>query len=206
LSKHDRVSKSRPYRMRKRAEQMEATRQRIVEAAVRLHTTLGPANSTISAVAEEAGVTRVTVYRHFPNDEALFGACSQHWAEQHPVPDPSDWLIIDDLQARGQRVLRDLYAWYRENADDLEALYRDWDVWPESARELDAEQERGLVRALVGKARSRGPAARRLRAVAAHVVSFWTWHSMCVEQELTDGEAADLCVSMLVAAGRPASR
>ena len=72
--------------MRARQESVEQTRLRITEATMHLHETLGPAATTVSAIAEEAGVTRLTVYRHFPDDEALFAACSAHWRELHPRP------------------------------------------------------------------------------------------------------------------------
>ena len=81
----------RTYKMKRRAEQEAETRQRITEAAMRLHGTVGPARTSISAVADRAGVRRSTVYRHFPDEEALFGACSQHWAERNPPPDLGRW-------------------------------------------------------------------------------------------------------------------
>src|SRR5674476_670737 len=86
-SEQVRSTKSRPYRMKRRAEQVDETRQRITEAAVRLHTTVGPAHSSIAAVAEEAGVTRLTVYRHFADLDALFAACRAHWSARNPRPD-----------------------------------------------------------------------------------------------------------------------
>src|SRR5918999_188498 len=89
LSEHQRSTKSRSYRMSRRAEGVAETRQRIVEATVELHGTVGPAASTIAAIAERAGVTRLTVYRHFPDDEALWAACSGHWLSQQDPPDPS---------------------------------------------------------------------------------------------------------------------
>src|SRR5450756_2236866 len=86
-SEQMRATKSRPYHMRRRAEQVNQTRERITEAAARLHTTVGPAHSSIAAIAEEAGVTRLTVYRHFAHLDALFEACRAHWSARHPRPD-----------------------------------------------------------------------------------------------------------------------
>src|SRR4029453_15319412 len=96
---------ARTYRRKRRAEQQNKTRQRIVEAAVALHTTLGPSRSSIVAIAERAGVERPTVYRHFPTPEALFTACSSHYRTQNPPPDPKLWLQIDDPKARLGRGL-----------------------------------------------------------------------------------------------------
>ena len=87
---------ARKYELKKRAERQDGTRQRIVEAAVRLHTTVGPARTSISAIAEEAGVERHTVYRHFPDDRSLFLACSGQYAADHPLPDPAGWTAIAD--------------------------------------------------------------------------------------------------------------
>src|SRR5919198_6303081 len=87
---------TRRYRKRLRAEQEQQTRQAITEAAVKLHGTVGPARTTVSAIAEEAGVQRATVYRHFPDEPSLFRACSGHYMAMHPPPDPSHWLEIAD--------------------------------------------------------------------------------------------------------------
>ena len=91
---------ARKYELKQRAESLTATRGRIVEATVELHDSLGPACTTISAIAERAGVQRLTVYRHFPDERSLFGACSGHWAAQNPVPDPAAWAAIDDPEER----------------------------------------------------------------------------------------------------------
>src|SRR5919106_5043085 len=103
---------TRPYRKRRRAESEAATRQRITEAAMELHGTVGPARTTISAVAERAGVQRATVYRHFPSETELFEACSGHWYSLNPMPDPSRWAEIADSEERLRAALGDLYEWY----------------------------------------------------------------------------------------------
>ena len=150
--------------MRKRAEQVGQTRQRIIDAAVRLHTTVGPARTTISAVAEQAGVTRLTVYRHFPDEATLFTACSEQWGRQHPSPDPGDWSRIPDLEARAHHALGELYAWYQDHGEDLLPLYRDIDAMPALTREAMRDQERQLADALVVGCGLRRRARGRLRA------------------------------------------
>src|SRR3954451_25359268 len=106
------VEKStRPYQLRKRADAMEATRRRITSAAVELHRTVGPARTTMTAVAERAGVQRQTLYRHFPNDEELFAACSGHFAALHPRPDAGRWREIADPAERLRIALDELYVW-----------------------------------------------------------------------------------------------
>ena len=98
--------------MTRRAEQVDETRLRITEAAVRLHTSVGPASTSIASVAEEAGVTRVTVYRHFSTLDELFVACTTHWRALNPPPDASAWLDVEDLESRATRAFGELYGWY----------------------------------------------------------------------------------------------
>ena len=95
--------------MTTRADQVEQTRRRIVEAAVELHGTVGPANTTVAAIAERAGVTRLTVYRHFPDDDAMFAACTAHWSARQNMPDIDAWLAesdpVDRLRSSADRPL-----------------------------------------------------------------------------------------------------
>lgn len=199
--------------MRRRAELVEGTRQRIVEAAVRLHTTVGPANTSIASVAEEAGVTRLTVYRHFGDLDTLFEACRGHWRAQNPPPDPTSWSGIPDLGDRARQALSGLYAWYRERVDELTPIYRDAASMPMSAQERMAEETRALGEALVAGHAGTGAQGRALRAVARHLLGFGTWRSLAIQQGLDDHEIVDLAVAFLLAsadggtraAGRPAT-
>src|SRR3954462_4237513 len=115
----------RPYRMRRRAELEEETRRRITESTVALHEELGPARTTVSAVAERAGVRRSTVYRHFPDEEALFNACSSHWRAANPPPEPSAWGAIEDPGERTVPALRELYAFSGRTEAMFASLLRD---------------------------------------------------------------------------------
>ncbi len=110
----------RPYRKRRRAAQEDETRRRITEAAVDLHGSVGPAKTTISAVAERAGVQRATVYRHFPDEEAIFAACSAHWMSEHPLPDLAAWAAVGDPDERLRTGLGELYAWFERGEEMLE--------------------------------------------------------------------------------------
>src|SRR4249919_339286 len=104
---------ARKYELKQRAESLGATRDRIVEATVELHESLGPAHTTISAIADRAGVQRLTVYRHFPDERTLFEACSGHWTARNPKPDPSRWAAVDDPEERLRIALSAIYAFYR---------------------------------------------------------------------------------------------
>lgn len=185
--------------MRKRAEAVDQTRLRITEAAVRLHTTAGPAKTTMTAVADEAGVSRVTLYRHFPDEEQLFAACTMHWALQHPAPDPAPWAEHGSVEPRARVALAQLYGWYQKNADALLLFSRDADALPRPVVEQMQEEEVRYADALVEGSGVRGAARRRLRAAAGHVVSYGTWRSLAVEQGLGDA-AVELAVGFLLAA------
>src|SRR5512144_1674219 len=101
----------RRYEKRVRATKEHQTRLRIIEAAIALHGTVGPARTTISAIAERAGVRRATVYRHFPDEHALLLGCSGTWRERNPLPDPATWAAIADPAERVEAALDALYRW-----------------------------------------------------------------------------------------------
>lgn len=187
--------------MRRRAEQVDQTRQRITEAAVRLHTTVGPASTSIAAVAEEAGVTRLTVYHHFANLDALFEACMAHWATRNPRPEPGAWSEIPDLSERAPRAFGELYGWYRDHAAELYPIYRDTAAMPLSAQQSREAGNQVLADALVAGQAGHGTDGRLLRAVARHLVDFWTWRSLVMQQGLDDREAVVVAVRLLAAVG-----
>lgn len=188
--------------MRQRAEQIDRTRQRITEAAVQLHTTVGPAHTSISALAEAAGVTRLTVYRHFADDEQLFAACQAHWAMQHPAPDPGGWLEVPPVEPRARVALSEWYAWYRENGDDLYPIQRDFAAMPAGVQAAARQEEAALAEILLMGCGLRGRKRRRLRAAAGHALGYWTWRSLAVEQGLSHDDTVELAVRIVVAAAQ----
>ncbi len=191
------MSSSRSYEMRRRAEHVDATRRRIVEAAVELHGSVGPAATTVMGIAELAGVTRATVYRHFPDDDTLFTACSAHWmAGQHP-PDPASWSAIPDPDERLRHGLGELYRFYREGEPMLRRIYRDVDHLPASRRREVVARDTVIRDLLVAPYRPKAREKKVISALVAHVTSFWTWRSLCVDGGLDDGQVIDLCVALL---------
>jgi len=187
----------RPYRMKRRAELEERTRTRITESAVALHEELGPARTSISAIAEHAGVRRSTVYRHFPDEETLFAACSSHWRAANPPPDPRAWAAVADPAGRLEAALRELYAFYGRTEPMYTSLLRDEPLVPAVHQRLGDFY--GYLRAiqdiLMEGRRLRGHAARRTRAAIGHALAFPTWRSLTREQSLADGDAVTLmCV------------
>jgi AcrR family transcriptional regulator len=185
--------------MHKRAEDIAETHRRIVEAAVRLHGSIGPAATTISALAEEAGVTRLTVYRHFPDDRSLFGACSAHWAAGQVMPAPEEWSRIDDPAQRLRAGLTDIYRFYRDAEPMLTNLRRDRAVVPAELRERTAATDARYRDVLLQPFAVRGRRRRRACAVLGHAVSFWTWRSLCIDQGLSDREAVQAMTALVLA-------
>lgn len=193
--------------MRKRAENVDETRQRIIEATVRLHGTVGPARTSIAAIAAEAGVTRLTVYRHFTDEAALIQACNEHWLAQRVPPDPQAWSRIPDPGERLAVGLADLYRFYRGGQDMLALARRDWDHLPRPQREALAAVEAYQVQVLLDPFPVPGDRQRRLRAVIAHAAGFPTWQSLCVVNGLSDQEAVDVMSALVrLAAEGPPSR
>ncbi len=194
-------NEARPYRKTRRAEQEARTARRITEAAVALHGTLGPSRTSISAVAKRAGVRRATVYRHFPDEAALFIACSAHWAASNPPPDLADWAIIDDPQERLSVALREFYAYYRRTERMMENLLRDELTMPVVKRMFAGYRDYLAASrdALMSGRRARGRVRQPLVAAIGHALAFPTWHSLVREQGLDDAQAAELMCRLVAA-------
>ena len=190
--------------MAKRAEQVDETRQRIVEATVRLHQAIGLRATTVAAVAAEAGVTRLTVYRHFPSEAELFAACSAHWQSEQVLPDPAAWAEIAAGEERLRAGLADLYRFYRTGQAMLSNVYADKDVLPGPIRDGLQARDAAFVEVLVAPLVSGRP-PRLLKAALGHAVSFGTWRSLCVEQGLSDAQAVEVMAALVLAVRRTTS-
>src|SRR5512133_411586 len=158
---------TRRYQQKRRAEQQAQTRQRTVEAMVDLHREVGPARTTISAIAERAGVERLTVYRHFPDERSMFEACTSHYATLVPGPDSSAWIGIEDPAERLGATLLSFYDYYRRAEDVLTHAVRDRPQLPALAAVLSAWDEfvARLREELLQGWKARGVARARLSAV-----------------------------------------
>jgi AcrR family transcriptional regulator len=192
----------RPYRMSARAEAQEATRLRITESAVELHRTLGPSRTSMSAVAEHAGVERSTLYRHFPDERRLFEACSSHWRSLHPLPDIERWAAVRDPDERLRRALTELYVYYEGVEPMLANILRDVDTMKDVRRQFTRfleYMERAHATLLAGR-RLRGRAAKNTRAAIGHAMAFTTWRSLVRQQSCSTSEAVALLCALVDAA------
>ena len=169
-----------------------------MEATVALHTSVGPAHTTISAIAERAGVERHTVYAHFPDDQALFRACSTHWRERHPRPDLGRWLALDDPERRLRGVLSALYGWYETVEPDLAVLVRDAPLVPAQAVVM-AETADAMSRLADDLARG-WPRRRAVRAAVGHALEFETWRSLVRRQGLSRKHAVQAMTRLAASA------
>lgn len=194
----------RAYRMKRRAELEEETRRRITESAVALHEQVGPAQTSITAIAERAGVRRSTVYRHFGDEDALFDACSSHWRALNPPPDLGGWAAIRDPAVRTETALRELYSFYGRTHGMYESLFRDETLVPSVRRRL--RDFYGYVRAaqnaLMAGRKLRGRSAARTRAAIGHALAFATWRSLVKDQGMVPADAVTLMCRLVDDAGR----
>jgi AcrR family transcriptional regulator len=191
------MAMKRKYALRKRAEQVAETRRRITEAAIELHGTVGPAGTRISEVARRAGVQRVTVYNHFPDDASLFAACSAHWRALHPGPDPAAWAGIEDSGSRLRVGLRELYAWYRETESMTANVLRDMERLPALRTLVEGGRGRYLeaARRILAEPRAGdGRGRARVDAAIAAAVDFHLWRAL---SPLGDGDAAELAAGLV---------
>lgn len=177
----------------------ERTRRRIVEATVELHETVGMARTTISAIAERAGVQRLTVYRHFPDERALFYACSGHWSAANPPPDPASWTQISDPEARLGSALAEVYAYHRRTEPMMTNVIRDASVKP-ILGEIGAPRLRHWERMRDILATGWGVKDEHLAlllGILGHALDFQTWRSLVRQQGLSDEQAVEAMAGMV---------
>jgi AcrR family transcriptional regulator len=187
---------SRRYELKRRAERQAKTRRRIVEAAVELHRTKGPARTTYSDVARRAGVQRHTLYRHFPDERSLLLACSGHVAAEMPLPDPTQWEGIAAPDQRLRRGLEELYAYFERAEDLLVRVLRDADYPP--LREI-AELRRLGPMARIRSALARGlPRRKRVLAALDVALDFQTWQTLARKNGLSRREAVEASVRSIL--------
>ena len=191
--------KKRKYTQTRRAVQQQQTRTQIVEAAMALHEALGPAATSIKAVAERAGVQRLTVYRHFPDEASLFHACTTHWLALHPPPALSGWAKINGPRERTHAALSAFYRYYRQTRRMWRSAYRDVDQ-VEGLKKSMAEFENYLQQVqgdLLAAWQARGKQSEALSVTLRHTLRFNTWQSLH-ESGLTDEQMSDLVISCLL--------
>ena len=189
---------ARTYTLKRRAEQQADTRRRIVDAAVDLHTRVGPAATTFSMVAEKAGVQRHTLYAHFPDERSLLMACSGQHLEREPLPDAAPWRSIEDRRERLRTGLAAIYAWFERNAELLASVLRDAEVYPLAKEIMELRYAASIAawhEVLGAKLNA------RQRALVSLALSFYTWRTLARESGLKQVAAVDAMVRAIEAAG-----
>jgi len=192
-------TEKRSYELKERARQQEQTRQRIVEATVALHQECGPAATTVAKIARRAGVSRLTVYTHFPDDGDLFAACQRQFFTENPLPDLAPALSREDPRERVRQVLAATYCSYRRQQPMTSKVLRDRKALPALdallARTLDARQS-GLADTLATGLATEYPAHKRARALIALALDFFTWQRL-TQEGLGDNDAANLMSELI---------
>jgi len=193
----------RKYTLKQRAAQQQQTRARIVQAVMELHQEVGPARTTIRAVAERAGVERLTVYRHFPDEASLFGACAARFTELNPPPDPAQWQALPQPRERLRGALGALYAHYGRTQAMLRHVYRDAEQLPALQRALSGFED--YLDTVRGYLAAEWVPRRLASAVLGHGLRFGTWQSLAAEG-LDEADMVDLVARWVEAVARPAAR
>jgi AcrR family transcriptional regulator len=201
------IRSKRKYELKKRADEMAETRRRITEAAVELHGTVGPARTTLSAVAERAGVQRHTVYQHFPSEDALFEACTTHYMAAHPLPSLEAWRAVDDPTERLRHALDELYSYYESTEPMFSNVLRDAELIDALRPTLVPLQDflADAVEILAAGRSTRGRRRRILASLLQHALDFQTWRSLVSADRLTQAEAVELLSALVevATASRP---
>jgi AcrR family transcriptional regulator len=185
---------TRSYQLKRRAERQSETRQRIIEATIELHQTIGPAQTTVSEIAERAQVGRVTVYRHFPDEATLSRACSGQYFERHPFPDPGRWQKIADPTERLQTGLRETYAYHRTTEAMISHALADARDHPVMAPYHAHWQHAADI--LTAPWRLRGSRRTMLHAAISLALSFDTWRTLIRDRRLTETQAITLMLRL----------
>ncbi len=191
------------YELKRRAERQRETRQRIIDATVGLHTTVGPLRTTDAAIAALAGVTRVTFYRHFPDDVTLFQACNAHGLQRWPPPDPDRWARIADPVERLEAALHELFGYWATAGPGMLVLMRDTPFLRSELRSVSPSRREVFERMAPALSAGWGERGRRAavgRAAVEHAVAVSTWDSLVRRGGLTDDEAVALLVNLVTAA------
>ncbi len=202
------IQPKRKYELKQRAVEMAETRLRITEAAVELHGTVGPTRTTLSAVAKRAGVQRHTVYRHFPTEADLFGACSAHYFTTNPWPDLEPLRAISDPQQRLAQALEELYAYYERTAPMFSNVLRDAELVEALGPTLVPVQAflGEVVEVLTAGWPTRGRRRHVLAAALHHAIDFHTWHSLAAGNRIDRTDAVELVTALVAAAAVPQPR
>ncbi|NQU70409.1 MAG: TetR/AcrR family transcriptional regulator [Rhodospirillales bacterium] len=185
---------TRSYQLKQRAESQGKTRQKIVEAAIELHQTKGPAATSMGDIAARAKVGKVTVYRHFPDEAAMMGACSGLYFQRHPFPDPEAWRSIPDATEMLRQGLHETYAYHRATEAMINRVIAD--MRDQAMMEPYHAHWRRAADVLAAAWPVTGHIEKMLKAALVLALSFETWRALVQEQGLTENQAIQLMLRL----------
>jgi AcrR family transcriptional regulator len=194
-------SETRRYELKQRAERERQTRASIVRATAELHGEVGPAATTVAEIARRAGVSRPTVYKHFPDEAELFPLCQAHVLSEHPPPDFGEAFALENPVERVSAVLALIYGWYRGSGSMTANVQRDRGAVPALDELLEQTADAALdqmASVLADGFPVRGKRAARLRTLLRLALDFWSWRRLNA-QGLDDQESAALIADAVAA-------
>jgi AcrR family transcriptional regulator len=186
----------RKYQLKRRAQRQEETRQSILDATIALQERIGVLGTTISAVAEEAGVERLTVYRHFPNETALLTAATTSYLEQNPPPDPEPWRDIFDPRDRLRVALNDVYAYHQQTEGVIGHLIQGMPYKPVVCDALEGYMHHWKRAQRILSEGWNVSDPKQIKAAIGHALSFKTWQSLIRDLGLNNAQAIELMLRM----------
>ena len=198
MSDRERSPSGRKLNLRARALRQSQTRQRITQAAVELHQERGPLRTTITEIALRAGVERLTVYRHFPDEATLHQACQQHFFALHPLPNLALWREVSSFPNRLEVGLSELYEYWEQTHQMFTSVLRDYEVDPERSGAGVVKFMSLACQALLDGEDVSGHRGQMLSAAVGHAVHFYTWRSLVRKEGLTKADAAKMMCEMVI--------
>jgi len=190
----------RKYDLGKRKALLEDTRRRIVEATLHLHTSKGPARTSMQDIARLADVSQVTAYRHFPTLSDLFGACKSRFLEKYPPPGPEILEGSQSLEERVRTTILKLYRYYDVIGQALWAIQRDAEVLPEFKAVFHESMASliSLAEAALAPLVRNTNSYRRALAVLSVAIDVGTWRNLVRLQGFTSEQAAELMAELVL--------
>jgi len=186
----------RKYSLGKRAQSVEETRRRIVDATFELHNEKGILSTSMQDVAERADVALRTVYYHYPSINDLVQGCAYKVIALLAPPTPAIFDGLTTVEARVRRLVRELFAMYERGAHQIETARCQQNEVAALAGFVanEAAMREALVREALRPFKVRPRAVREVTALT----DFYVWKAF-KQQELTTHQAAEVVSGAVVA-------
>jgi AcrR family transcriptional regulator len=196
----------RAYNNESRQRQQAQLKARIASAAAELHAQQGALATSYAEVAERAGVSVPTVYKHYPDLDQLVRGCTAHVASVAPAIPVEAILGAPTLQAAIEGLV--------DATMGVHAHFEPWVVWREHGRipalaQLYAANRQRAIQLCAAVLDRHGVDGdrRELAAVMESLLHFELWHRLTRVHKLSRAAVRRRLVQLLMAAlgQRPAT-